>query len=470
MKKEYITLEGMKHWVEKILNNKDEFYGLKPEEYIKSIPRVDNIALPKGTPVIIRCDVDVKIKNGEIDDDTRLRTALRTINYCIQNGWKIIICGHIGRDPKLSLRPVAKRFSELLERDVIFIDDWLDVKKNRLLPNVYKMVSKMDEGDLILLENTRKYDIERALWKQEVDESIIHAFYSIVMDFRKISNVFINEAIASSNRDMSSCIIPFSMDKVALGFFFYEEVEKYFSDVRDADVVVFSGLKMDKLDDLLGIVNRGKVKYVISAGALAMPLKKAKEEIDGKHFSVGMAECERYKDEKFYVSCERIEKAIEIINSGVLKGIEFVLPQDFILNDESISEMIPYDKLQFDIGPKTIKMFERKIKRFIEYSKNKERILGEPAILFYNGVFGKFEDPKFEGGTKWFIKQLKRMKENGVKIYVGGGEGAKALKKYGDVGWVEHVFTCGGTVLTAMTDEPIPPLKAMLMRCNKLCR
>jgi phosphoglycerate kinase len=466
---EKADVEGMKSWLERLLNSEDDFSGMAPEEYLKLIPRVDGLQLLPGTPVLIRCDVDVKVKDGKIGDDSRLKSALETLNYCIQKGWKVIIFGHIGRDPELTLRPVAKRFSELLDREVVFLTDWLDEDRCGLLPEVFEKVSELGDGGVILLENTRKYSIERALWKpdmSEIDETA-RKFGSIAADFRKVSNVFINEAIASSNRDMSSCILPFSMDKIALGFFFHSEVEKHFPAVRDGELVVFSGLKINKLDHLLGIVKRGKVKFVIAAGAISMALKKAQAEMEGKQFSIGKAEDERFKDEKYYISPERVRQAVEILNVGLSNGVKFAIPEDFILDDRSVSESIPPERMQLDIGPKTMEKIEKVIDKFIEFSRDK-RENGSQAVAFHNGVFGRFEEPEFEKGTKWFMGQLKRMSDSSVRVYVGGGEGAKALKKYGDAGWAEHVFTCGGTILTAMTDEPVPPLKALAMKCRDL--
>ena len=96
---------------------------------------------------------------------------------------------------------------------------------------------------------------------------------------------------------------------------------------------------------------------------------------------------------------------------------------------------------QFDVGPKTSELFEEAVGEFIK--------LGG-AVAFYNGVFGMFEDPRFEGGTRRFIPQIKRMTDNGVEVYVGGGEGGAALEKYGEENWATHVFTAGGTVLNAL--------------------
>ena len=90
------------------------------------------------------------------------------------------------------------------------------------------------------------------------------------------------------------------------------------------------------------------------------------------------------------------------------------------------------------------------------------------AVAFYNGVFGMFEDPRFEGGTRRFIPQLKRMTDNSIEVYVGGGEGGAALEKYGDTRWVTHVFTAGGTVLNALGGEPVPFLVALRAAAEKM--
>ena len=109
-------------------------------------------------------------------------------------------------------------------------------------------------------------------------------------------------------------------------------------------------------------------------------------------------------------------------------------------------------------GPKTSALFEEAVGEFIK--------LGG-AVAFYNGVFGMFEDPRFEGGTRRFIPQLKRMTDNGVEVYVGGGEGGAALEKYGKEDWATHVFTAGGTVLNALGVEPVPYMVALRMAAEK---
>jgi phosphoglycerate kinase len=131
-----------------------------------------------------------------------------------------------------------------------------------------------------------------------------------------------------------------------------------------------------------------------------------------------------------------------------------------VIEDGSVVEQLQPGQQQFDIGPKSQKLFEQKIGEFLA---NKPA----DAVAFHNGVFGMFEDPRFEGGTKNFMPQLKRMKDAGVEVYIGGGEGGTALEKYGQPDWVTHVFTAGGTVLNALGREPVPYLVTMRSAAGK---
>jgi phosphoglycerate kinase len=150
-----------------------------------------------------------------------------------------------------------------------------------------------------------------------------------------------------------------------------------------------------------------------------------------------------------------------MIAEGRKKGIEFVLPVDFILADGRASDTLGSGDQQFDVGPKSSELFERKIGEFIDTHR------GRPAVAFHNGVFGMFEDPRFAEGTKRFVGQLKRLKDAGVEVYVGGGEGGTALEKYGHGDDVTHVFTAGGTVLNALGGEPVPYLVALAMASRR---
>jgi phosphoglycerate kinase len=198
---------------------------------------------------------------------------------------------------------------------------------------------------------------------------------------------------------------------------------------------------------------------VFTAGSLAMGLNKAAAELDGKSFAIGVAEDPAHSDKPYYVPRSRIDQAKKILAEGRDKGIEFVMPADFVLQDGRVSDAIGPGDQQLDVGPATGALFEQKVGEFLRAAKGSR----DPAVAFHNGVFGMFEDPRFEEGTRRFIPQLKRMHDAGVRVYVGGGEGGKAVEKYGKPDWVTHNFTAGGTVLNALGSEPVPYLVALWM-------
>jgi 3-phosphoglycerate kinase len=192
-----------------------------------------------------------------------------------------------------------------------------------------------------------------------------------------------------------------------------------------------------------------------------MLLKKAAAELDGKDFGLGVAEDRAHAGKPYYVPRQRIEQAKRMIREGREKRIQFVLPVDFILQNGRASDTIGPGDQQFDVGPKTNEFFAQKVGEFIAGSGGSAG--GAKPVAFHNGVFGMFEDPRFEAGTKSFVAQLKRMKDAGVEVYVGGGEGGAALEKYGQPDWVTHCFTAGGTVLNALGSNPVPYLLALAM-------
>jgi phosphoglycerate kinase len=220
------------------------------------------------------------------------------------------------------------------------------------------------------------------------------------------------------------------------------EFEQPMQECLKAKLVVFSGIKIDKLDDLEAIIDRGTVRTIFSAGSLAMALKKADAQLAGGDFCLGASENPANKKESWYIPPERIEQAKKMVQAGKSRGIEFVLPVDFKLADGSVVET-PRRATSSSTSARRRSPSSPKIGEFVEASRPEDS-------AFHNGVFGMFEDPRFEAGTKAFIQQLKRLKDGGVAVYVGGGEGGTALEKYGQPDWITHCFTAGGTVLNAL--------------------
>src|SRR5262245_37961564 len=440
--------------------------GLEPREklsladYLRDIPRLNALAsVPRGTPVLVRGDVDCKPGPEIGQEDIRLRSMKETLEFGRKQGWKQIICGHLGRKqpdkPIGSLAKVAKRLGDILGREVPLVEDWLDEASVSVKPHVAEKIAAATPGSVLILQNVRAYDIETVLWKAKENAlSDIAAKLAALTNSvsEKVARIYVNEALSAGSLDASSTIVPLGMQRVALGAYVAREFEGPMQDCLKAELVVFSGIKIDKLDDLEAMIARGTIRTIVSAGSLAMSLKKADALRAGKDFCLGVTEDPAHKDKPYYIPPERVEQARRMVQAGKKHGIEFVLPVDFKLGDERVVETLKPGDQQFDVGPKTIALFEQKVGAFIDTHR------GKPSVAFHNGVFGMFEDPKFEAGTKAFVAQLKLMRDAGIKVYIGGCEGGTALEKYGQPDWVTHCFTAGGTVLNALGAEPVPYL------------
>ncbi len=449
------------------------FIGAEPptprkslEQYLEEIPRLNSLAdLPSGTPVLVRGDVDAK-PGAEIGQgDQRLRSMVDTLHFGMDRGWKQVIFGHIGRKPEGSLKAVAARLGQLMKTDVPLVGDWLDEEAIAIRPQAAAAVANCPPGGIIVLENTRRYQIERVLWGATADDlpALAPKLAQLANEFAaKIARAYVNEALSAGSLDSSTIIVPAAMSQVALGKYVASEFDGPMRRCLQTQLVVFSGLKIDKLDDLQAMIDRGTIRWVFTAGSLAMALKKAAGQLDGAEVSLGIAEDESQNDKPFYIGPERIDQARRMISAGRSKGIQFVLPVDFVLGDGRIAKTIGPGEQQFDIGPETSELFARKVGEFLEAVRPQIGSAVRP-VAFHNGVFGMFEDPRFEDGTRKFISQLKRMKDAGVEVYVGGGEGGAALEKYGNPDWVTHCFTAGGTVLNALGSAPVPYLLALSM-------
>jgi phosphoglycerate kinase len=437
------------------------------EEYLAAIPRLDSLAdLPSGTAVLVRGDVDAKPGATIGEGDIRLRSMVETLEFGRKRGWKQVIFGHIGRKPEGSLKAVAKRLGELLKTEVSLVTDWLDENALRITDQAAEVVAGAAAGNVIVLENTRRYEIERVLWEAKPEDAVrlaepLARFANSLAE--KIARAYINEALSAGSLDTSTTIVPLAMQHVALGKYVAGEFDGPMRRCLAAQLVVFSGLKTDKLDDLQAMIDRGAIRWVFTAGSLAMALKKAAAELEGKNFSLGVAEDPAHQEKPYFIERARIEQAKKMLQEGRSKGIRFVLPVDFVLQDGRPSEKIGPSDQQFDVGPKTNKMFDEQVGAFIAEAN----ATGKPAVAFHNGVFGMFEDSRFEEGTRQFIGQLKRMKDAGIEVYVGGGEGGAALERYGRPDWVTHTFTAGGTVLNALGNNPVPYLQALAEAAGK---
>ena len=448
----------MQAWCEKLLAGREAAPTWELSDYLNTIPDLNSLAdVPAGTKVLVRGDVDAKPGPYVGEGDIRLRSMVQTVAFGRERGWKQIIFGHIGRKPDGSLAKVATRLGELLGCDVPLVTNWLDESELKVRESAAHQIDTAADGSVIMLENTRRYEVERVLWKAGRND--LQSLAPRLARFanhmaEQVARVYVYEALSAGSLDASSTVIPAAMDGVALGDYVAGEFRGPMMRCLDTELVVFSGLKIDKLDDLEAMIDGGKIKHVFAAGSLAMALRKAIAELDGQNVCIGVAEDPAHQDQPYFIPRDRVAQAKKMVTDGLNRGIEFVVPIDSIVADGTAKlELDPGDQ-QFDIGPRSTALFEDKIGQFLA-----EGAVGK--VAFHNGVFGMFEDPRFEEGTRKFIRQLKRMTDAGVAVYVGGGEGGKALEKYGEPDWVTHVFTAGGTVLNALGSEPVPYLVAL---------
>ncbi|MEO0530038.1 MAG: phosphoglycerate kinase [Planctomycetota bacterium] len=454
-----VTDQQMQAFCETIVRGREANPDLTLNDYLADVPTLDTLAdLPEGTPVLIRGDVDAKPGDKVGDGDIRLRSMVETLKFGQERGWKQVIFGHIGRKPEGSLEKVAKRLSELLGCDVPLVDDWLDEATMTVTPAVTSVLAADGPGSVIVLQNTRKYDIERVPWKAKAEDvaGLAPGLAKFANELaEKVGTTYIHEAFSAGSLDASSVAVPAAMDRVALGKYAEGEFGKPMQQCLKADLAVFSGIKIDKLDDMEAMIARGTIKQIFASGSLAMAIRKAIGQLDDKPVCLGAAEDPANKGEPWYIPEDRVAQAKAIVADGREKGITFTVPVDSVVEDGTAKDELAPDDQQLDIGPKSIEHFHNGVTEFIEKTG------GTGAVAFHNGVFGVFEDPKFEAGTKAWIPELKRMKDAGVEVYVGGGEGGKALDKYGEPDWVTHTFTAGGTVLNALGSEPVPYLVAL---------
>ncbi|GIS61380.1 MAG: hypothetical protein CM1200mP2_36050 [Planctomycetaceae bacterium] len=241
---------------------------------------------------------------------------METLSYGSQRGWVQLVYGHRGRDPELSLEPIAHHLETLLPRDarggqpIAFVGEWLDDDTGNVLTSAADQVANLPDGSIAVLENTRRYTLEQALWKAHDDAlaDIAPKLANYVNTVtQKLGRVHVNEGFAASNRDLSSTLVPLGCDHVALGHYVDVELTRHVTRTRQADLVVFSGIKINKLDDLEQILARGTVRMVIAAGGLALALKVAAARQSGSEFGLGLASDPAHS--KIHIPPERLEQA-----------------------------------------------------------------------------------------------------------------------------------------------------------------
>ena len=382
----------------------------------------------KGKKVLVRCDFNVPMnEEGEITDDTRVKSSLPTIEYLLKEDAKVILMSHLGRpkgeaNHKYSLKAVAERLSELLAKDVKFLQD-----DNVVSEKVKEDVASMKNSDIVLLENTR---FRKEETKNGDDFS---------KELASLGDVFINDAFGTSHRAHASNVGVSTYLPSGLGFLVGKEVGimgKALDDPQRPFLAILGGAKVS---DKIGVIENllEKVDSIIIGGGMAYTFLKA------KGLEVGTSLLEE----------DKVELAGSLIKKAQEKGVDLILPLDIVVakefkNDTDFKtvdiDKIPENMMGLDIGEKTIELFIETI----EKSKT----------IIWNGPLGVFEMENFKNGTYSIAKALAN--SDAITI-IGGGDSASAVEKAGYSNKMTHVSTGGGASLELLEGKVLPGIEAI---------
>ncbi|PLT29041.1 phosphoglycerate kinase [Peribacillus deserti] len=388
----------------------------------KSVKDID----VKGKRVFCRVDFNVPMQKGEITDETRIKAAVPTIQYLTEQGAKVILASHLGR-PKgqvveeLRLNPVANRLSEILAKNVKKTDEAYG-------DSVKAEIEKMEEGDVLLLENVRFYPGEE---KNDPE---------LAKSFAELADVYVNDAFGAAHRAHASTEgIAKHLPAVA-GLLMQKELDVLGKALLDPDRPFTAIVGGAKVKDKIGVIENllDKVDNLIIGGGLAYTFIKSQGHEIGKSL---------LEEDKIELAASFIEKAKE-------KKVNFYMPEDVVIADDFSEDAntrhvditdIPSDWEALDIGPKTREKYAEVIKG--------------SRLVIWNGPMGVFELNVFANGTK-AVAQALADSANTFSV-IGGGDSAAAAEKFGLADKMSHISTGGGASLEFMEGKELPGVVAL---------
>ena len=397
---------------------------------------VDDLKDLSGKRVLVRCDFNVPLKNGEITDETRIVAALPTINKLVSEGAKVILCSHLGKvkngpNDGESLAPVAARLSEKLGKEVVFVADW-----NVTGEAATAAVEKMNNGDVVLLQNTRFRGKEETKNGEEFSKELAD-----------LADDYVCDAFGSSHRAHASVegVTKFITAKGgtnAVGYLMQKEIDFLGNAVENPVRPFVAILGGSKVSTKISVINNllEKVDTLIIGGGMAYTFFKA----SGNEVGSSLVE-EDYLD----YAKEMVEKAAKLgkklllpIDTTIAK--EFPDPIDGPIEVSVVdSDKIPADMMGLDIGPKTAQLYADAVK--------------EAKTVVWNGPMGVFENPTLAAGTIAVAKALADIE--GTTI-IGGGDSAAAVNQLGYGDKMSHISTGGGASLEFLEGKELPGVVA----------
>lgn len=377
----------------------------------------------EGKKVIVRCDFNVPMDESKnISDDMRIKSSLPTIEYLVDQGAKVILLSHLGRpkgkaNPDLSLKPVQKRLGELLNKDVKFAQSDSVVDSN-----VENIVNSMENGDVVLLENTR-------FRKEEEENGEVFA-----KELGSLGDLYINDAFGTSHRAHASNVGLASELTSAVGFLVQKEIEIMGKALDSPDRPFIAILGGAKVSDKIGVIENliDVVDTILIGGGMSYTFLKA------MGHEVGTSILEE----------DKLDLARDLIKKAEEKNVELLLPKDIVVarefkNDTDFKTVktneIPEDMMGLDIGRETIELFAEKIKN--------------GKTIVWNGPMGVFEMENFKLGTDAVAKA---MAESQGTTIIGGGDSASAVVQAGYGDDMTHISTGGGASLELLEGKILP--------------
>ena len=381
----------------------------------------------KGKRVLVRCDFNVPLKDGEITNDKRIVAALPTIKYLMEQGAKVILCSHLGRPkgeykPEFSLAPVAKRLSEYLGVDVPLAED-----ENVVGDNAKKMAADLQDGQVMLLENVR-YRAEET--KNEENFS---------KELASLADLFVNDAFGTAHRAHCSTTGVASYLPAACGYLIQKEIRFMGGALADPKRPLVAILGGAKVSDKIGVISNliDKCDTIIIGGGMAYTFMKYL----GHNIGTSLLEA------------DWVDKAGEMMQTAKDKGVKFLIPIDNRCGKEykedtevlvCKSDDIPDGWMGLDIGPKTEKLFA-------------DAIDGAGTVI-WNGPMGVSEWDNFASGT---IAVAKAIADSGAISIIGGGDSVAAVTKLGFADQISHISTGGGASLEFLEGKELPGIAAL---------
>ena len=384
----------------------------------------------KGKRVFIRVDFNVPIKEGVVEDDTRIRGTLPTMQYAIEQGARVILASHLGRPKgerveRYSLRPVAEHLSQLLGKRVVFAEDCIG-------DEVKAKAYALEDGEVLLLENLRFHPEE----EKNDDE--------FAKELASLCELYVNDAFGAAHRAHASTAgITKHVERAAAGLLMQKELDylgRVINNPEHPFVAILGGAKVsDKIAVINALIDR-RVDKLLIGGAMAYTFFKS------EGFTVG----------KSLVEDDKLETAREIKQRAEEAGVELLLPTDHQVVDSydplNSRKTIPIEftnagLVGLDIGVETVALFSN--------------ALADAMTVIWNGPMGVFEEKPFDEGTIGIAHAVAEAADRGATVIVGGGDSVAAITQAGVADRITHISTGGGATLEFLAGDELPGVAAL---------